>query len=100
MATYDNRVQDQIARIRPPQDNLQFEAQLLQTRQAKYDAGHKQLSDMYGKILNSGLTRDQNIQARDEFFKLIDSDLKKIAGMDLSKQSNVSKAQNVFSQIF
>jgi hypothetical protein len=55
---------------------------------------------MYGKILNAGLTRESNVEARDDFFKLIDGDLRKIAGIDLSKQSNVTKAQNVFSQVY
>jgi len=100
MATYLQGVQDNVEKVQPPQPNLQFEAQLLQARQAKYDAGHKKLSDMYGKILNSGLTREDNIKARDDFFKLIDQDLKKVAGMDLSLESNVSKAQQVFSQVY
>ena len=100
MATYLPGVQDQIERVRPPQPNLQFESQLLSARQSKYDQGHKQLSDMYGKILNAGLTRESNVEARDDFFKLIDGDLRKIAGIDLSKQSNVTKAQNVFSQVY
>ncbi|HUV85130.1 MAG TPA: hypothetical protein VMV86_05425, partial [Methanosarcinales archaeon] len=100
MATYLQGVSDQIEKVRPPQPNLQFQSQMLTARQSKYDQGHKQLSDMYGKILNSGLTRESNVEARDEFFKLIDSDLRKVAGIDLSKQSNVTKAQNVFSQIY
>jgi len=100
MATYIQNVQDKVATVRPPQTNWQFEAQLLSTRQAKYDAGHKKLSDMYGKILNSGLTRDINIESREEFFKLIDSDLRKVAGLDLSLDSNVSQAQHVFNQIY
>jgi hypothetical protein len=100
MASYIQGVQDNIEKVRPPQANLQFEAQLLQARQSKYDAGHKKLSDQYGKILNSGLTREDNIKARDDFFKLIDGDLRKVAGMDLSLESNVTKAQNVFSQVY
>lgn len=100
MATYIQNVQDKITSVRPPETDWQFEAQLLSTRQAKYDAGHKKLSDMYGKILNSGLTRENNIEARDEFFKLIDSDLRKVAGMDLSLESNVTQAQNVFNQVY
>jgi len=100
MATYLQGVTDKITSVRPPQPNLQFESQLLSARQSKYDQGHKQLSDMYGKILNAGLTRESNIEARDDFFKLIDGDLKKIAGIDLSKQSNVNKAQNVFTQVY
>lgn len=100
MATYLQSVQDRVEKVNPPQTDWQFEAQLLQTRQSKYDAGHKKLSDLYGKILNAGLSREDNIKARDDFFKIVDQDLKKIAGMDLSLDSNVSKAQNVFSQIY
>lgn len=100
MATYLQGVQDAVQSLRPPNPNLQFDAQLLATRQSKYDQAHSKLSKMYGTILNSGLSREDNIQARDEFFKLIESDLHKIAGMDLSKDSNVNKAQNVFKQIY
>jgi hypothetical protein len=100
MATYLQGVQDTVQAIRPPDPQLQFDAQLLATRQSKYDQAHSKLSKMYGTILNSGLTRDDNIAAREEFFKLIESDLHKIAGMDLSKDSNVSKAQNVFKQVY
>jgi len=100
MATYIQGIQDRVEKVNPPQTDWQFEAQLLQTRQSKYDAGHSKLSQMYGKLLNSGLTRDQNIQAREEFFKTIDQDLRKVAGMDLSLESNVSKSQNVFNQIY
>ncbi len=100
MATYIQNVQDKVTSVRPPETNWQFEAQLLSTRQAKYDAGHNKLSKMYGQILNAGLTRESDIEAREEFFKLIDSDLKKVAGIDLSLDSNVLQAQHVFSQIY
>jgi hypothetical protein len=100
MATYIPQVQDKVEKVHPPETNWQFEAQLLSTRQAKYDAGHKKLSDLYGKILNAGLTRENNIEAREEFFKLIDQDLRKIAGIDLSKESNVTQAQQVFNQVY
>lgn len=100
MATYIPQVQDKVTSVRPPQTDWQFEAQLLSTRQAKYDTSHDKLSKMYGEILNSGLTREGNIEAREEFFKLIDSDLRKVAGIDLSLDSNVSQAKQVFNQIY
>jgi hypothetical protein len=100
MSTYLKNVQDKVTAVRPPQTDWQFEAQLLSTRQSRYDAGHKKLTDMYGQILNAGLTRDENIQSREEFFKLIDNDLRKVAGIDLSLESSVSQAQNVYSQIY
>ena len=100
MATFERGVQDQLMAIRPPDDLMQFNAQVLTTGQSQYDQAHSKLSKMYGTILNAGLTREDNVLAREEFFKLIDQDLHKIAGMDLSKSSNVSKAQNVFKQIY
>lgn len=100
MATFLQGVQDHVRGIRPPDDNLKFDAQLLQSRQSAYDKNHKALSKMYGTILNAGLTRDDNIMAREEFFKLIETDLHKIAGMDLSLESNQVQASNVFKQIY
>lgn len=100
MATYLQGVTDAVTTLNPPDPNLQFNMQLLQMRQSKYDQAHAKLSKMYGTILNSGLTRDDNIAAREEFFKLVETDLQKIAGMDLSLDSNVSKAQNVFKQFY
>ena len=100
MATYLQGVTDSVTQLNPPDPGLQFNMQLLQTRQSKYDASHAKLSKMYGTILNSGLTRDDNIAAREEFFKLVEGDLQKIAGMDLSLDSNVSKAQGVFKQFY
>jgi hypothetical protein len=100
MATYLQGITDAVTVLNPPDPGLQFNMQLLQMRQSKYDQSHAKLSKMYGTILSSGLTRDDNIAAREEFFKLVEGDLQKIAGMDLSLDSNVAKAQNVFKQFY
>ena len=100
MSTYLQGVQDRVEYLRPPQQNLQQNAQMLQTMQSRYDQNHDRLSTMYGKILNTGLTRENNIKARDEFFKLIDTDIQKIGNLDLSKRSNQEKAEGVFQQIY
>jgi hypothetical protein len=100
MATYLQGVTDATTSLNPPDPGLQFNMQLLQMKQSDYDQSHAKLSKMYGTILNSGLTRSDNIAAREEFFKLVQGDLQKVAGMDLSLDSNVSKAQGVFKQIY
>jgi len=100
MATYLPQTQDAMEKVNPPQTDWQFEGGLLGTRQGKYDQGMNQARQLYGSILNAGLTRDSNIQSRDDFFKAVDQDLRKIAGMDLSKDSNISRAKKVFSQIY
>lgn len=100
MATYLQGITDQVNVINPPQIDAQFEMQLLQARQSKYDQAHAEVSKLYSSILNSSLSRTDNKEARDEFFKLIENDIKRIAQTDLSLQSNAKAAENLFSQIY
>lgn len=100
MATYLQGITDQVNVINPPQIDAQFEMQLLQARQSKYDQAHAEVSRLYSSILNSSLSRTDNKEARDEFFKLIENDIKRIAQTDLSLQSNAKAAENLFSQIY
>ena len=100
MATYIQGQVDYISQIQPTEPNLAFDAQILQTKQAKYDANHKKVSDLYGSLLNSAMTRSDNIQARDEFFKIINDDIKKMGGLDFSLDQNVQAAASVFQSIY
>lgn len=100
MATYLQGITDQVNVINPPQIDAQFEMQLLQARQSKYDQAHAEVSKLYSSILNSSLSRTDNKEARDEFFKLIENDIKRIAQTDLSLQSNAKAAENLFSQVY
>jgi hypothetical protein len=45
------------------------------------------------------MLRDGNIEARDQFFKTIDQDIKKMSGMDLSLTQNQDAAASVFNQM-
>lgn len=100
MATYLQGVTDYIPQIQPFRPDYNFLGNVLQTRQGKYDASKKQISELYGSLLNSPLSRDTNIKRRDEFFKVIDNDIKRISGLDLSLQQNVDQAQNVFKGFY
>jgi len=100
MATYINGVTDYIPQIQPFRPDYNFLGNILQTRQTRYDAAKKQVSELYGSLLNSPLSRDGNIKRRDEFFKVIDNDIKKISGLDLSLQQNVEQAENVFKGFY
>ena len=100
MATYIQGQTDYISQIQPTEPNLAFDAQVLQTKQTKYDANHKKVSELYGSLLNSALTRTDNIQARDEFFKIINDDIKKMGGLDFSLDQNVQAAAGVFQSIY
>ena len=61
MATYLQGQQDYVTQIQPTKPNLQFDAQMLGNLQNKYDAGHKKVSELYGSLLNSAMTRTDNI---------------------------------------
>jgi hypothetical protein len=99
MATYLPGVTDYIPQIQPFKPDYNFYANILQTKEAQYKAGYDKLSNIYGTLLNSEMLRDDNINRRTEFFSNIDNQIKKIAGLDLSKQQNISAAQKVFQPL-
>ena len=100
MATYIPGVTDYIPTIQPFQPDLNFFANVMQTRQTRYDAAKKKVNDQYGSLLYSPMLRDSNIKRREDFFKVIDEDIKKVSGMDLSLQQNVDQAVNVFKGFY
>ena len=100
MASYIQGVTDYIPQLQPFQPDYNFLANVLQTRQSRYDQAHKQLNKMYGTLLYSPMLRDDNIQQRDQFFKMIDQDIKKMSGLDLSLQQNTDAAGSVFKSIY
>lgn len=100
MATYLQGQADYISQIQPTEPNLAFDAQILQTKQSKYDANHKKVSELYGSLLNASMTRADNIQARDEFFKIINDDIRRMGSLDFSLDQNVQAAAGVFQSIY
>lgn len=100
MATYIQGLTDYVPQIQNFSPDYNFLSNILQTRQSRYDSGHKQLSNLYGTLLNSPMLRDENISRRGNFFKMINQDIQKISGMDLSLQQNVDKAMNVFKPFY
>lgn len=99
MATYIPGVTDFIPQIQEFQPDFNFYSKALDMKQGKFDANRERLSNLYGSLLNSPMLRDKNIEERDQFFKIIDQDIKRMSSMDLSKQQNVDAASAVFNQM-
>ena len=99
MATYIPGMTDYIPQIQEFQPDFNFYSKALDMKQGKFDANREQLSNLYGSLLNSPMLRDKNIEERDQFFKVIDQDIKRMSSMDLSKQQNVDAASSVFNQL-
>ena len=100
MATYIQGVTDYIPQLQPFQPDYNFLGNVLQTKQARYDAAHKQLSSLYGTMLNSPMLRDENIEKRNDFFKNINQDIQRMSGLDLSLQQNVDQASEIFKGLY
>lgn len=99
MATYIQGITDYIPRIQPFKPDFNYYSNILQTKEAQYQAGYEKLSNIYGTLLNSEMLRSNNIERRNEFFTNIDNDIKKISGLDLSKEQNVTAAQKIFQPL-
>lgn len=99
MATYIKGVTDYIPQIQPFRPDFNFYTQAMRFKQSQHDAAKKQLSDLYGSLLNAPMSREDNIAARDKFFKTIKEDINKLSGIDLSLQANVQQGQALFNQL-
>ena len=99
MATYLPGITDYIPQVQPFKPDLNFYNTVLQTKQSQQDAAMQQIGNLYGSILYAPLTAKDNIKRRDDFFKMIEQDLHKISGMDLSLPENVAIAESLFNPI-
>jgi hypothetical protein len=99
MATYIQGVTDYIPQVQPFKPDLNFYQGVLETKQGQYQAGYDRISNLYGTLLNSELSRTDNIGRRDEFFNKIQTEIQKISGLDLSRSENVNAARKVFQPI-
>jgi hypothetical protein len=100
MATYIQNVTEYIPQFQPFQPDLNFYNNVLQTKQTQYDSNYKQLNKIYGNYFYADLTHGDNIQRKEELLKNIDVSLKKVSGLDLSLEQNVTQATQVFKPFY
>jgi hypothetical protein len=100
MATYFQGVTDYIPQFQPFQPDLNLYANILQTKQTRYDSNYKALNQVYGQYYYADLTRDNNIERKEELIKNIDFNLKRVSGLDLSLEQNVVQAAQVFKPFY
>jgi len=100
MATYLQGVTDFIPEIQPFQPDLNFYGGLMQAKQNQYDQNWKSINKMYGQYMYADLTREPNIERKEEYLKDIEFNLNRVAGLDLSLEQNVSQASQVFKPFY
>ena len=99
MSQYVPGVVDYIPEIQPYKPNLNFFQQVLQTKEAQYQAGYSKISSVYGSLLDSPMLRSENIEQRNKFFNDVSNQIQKISGTDLSLSQNVDAAYKVFQPL-
>ena len=100
MARYPQGISTFIPQIQPYQVDFNFVNNVLQTKQAQYDQGWKQLNKLYGQIYYADLTHEDSKAKQKDIVKEIDFNLKRIAGLDLSLSQNVQAASQVFQPFY
>jgi len=100
MATYLQGVTDYIPDYQPFQPDLNFYGNLLQAKQNQYDTNWQSLNNLYGQLYGADLTHELNIKKKDELLKQIDFNVKRITGLDLSLEQNVTQAMQVFKPFY
>ena len=99
MSQYIQGVVDYIPMIQPFQPDFNLFTKVLETKDAQYKAGYDKLSSLYGTLLNSPMSREDNIELRNKFFNDISAQIQKISSLDLSKSQNVDAAYKVFQPL-
>jgi hypothetical protein len=99
MATYLQGITDYIPDVQPFQPDFNILGQALQTKEAQYQKGYDTISGIYGTLLNSQLTHNDNIERRDHYFTQIQNQIQKISGLDLSSPDNITAAKQVFKPL-
>jgi hypothetical protein len=100
MATYLEGAVDYIPQIQPFAPNLNLYANVLQTKQSKYDSNWKSLNNVYSQYFYADLTKEENQERRDDLMTAIDFNLKKVSGLDLSLEQNVRQAKQLFTPFY
>lgn len=99
MATYLPGITDYIPQIQPFKPDFNTYNQLMQVKQAQTDLGRKRVGSLYASLFYAPMTGEDNIKRRDDYFKMIEQDIKKISAMDLSLPQNQSAAMKIFDPI-
>ena len=89
-----------IPAYQPYQVDFNFVNQVLGYKQNQYDQNWKQLNKLYGQLYYADVTHDMSEQKKTALVKDIDFNLKRVSGLDLSLEQNVTQATQVFKPFY
>ena len=100
MSTYIKGANTYLPDIKPFTPDYKFLSAVLDTRTDKYDANYEALNNLYNKVVYADLSREDNINKRNQYTSTIAPQLEKVSGLDLSVMQNADMAKSVFAPFF
>ena len=100
MATYIKGVTDYIPQLETFKPDYKFMSDVLNVRQDRYDSNFKTLNNLYSKVVHAPLSREDNLETRNQYANTLSNGLKQVSGIDLSLQQNVDIAKGLFKPFF
>ena len=100
MATYIKGVKDYVPQLEVFKPDYKFLSDVLTVRQDRYDTNYKSINDLYSKVVYADMSREDNIEQREQYANQLSNGLKQVSGLDLSLQQNVDVAKGLFKPFF
>lgn len=100
MSRYPQGVSSFIPAYQPYEVDFNYVNQVLGYKQNQYDQNWKQLNKLYGQLYYADVTHDMSEQKKQALVKDIDFNLRRVSGLDLSLEQNVTQATQVFRPFY
>tara|TARA_R110001592_G_scaffold76455_1_gene230714 strand:- start:21843 stop:25061 length:3219 start_codon:yes stop_codon:yes gene_type:complete len=100
MARYPQGVSSFIPTYQAYQPDFTTMGKMLSIKQNQYDQSWKQLNKVYSSLYYSDTTHADSQEVKDQLKNEIDFNLKRVSGLDLSLDSNVQAASQVFQPFY
>lgn len=100
MGRYPQGVRSFIPSYQAYQPDFTSVAKMLKIKQNQYDQNWKKLNNVYSSLYFAETTHDESQKVKDQLKNEIDFNLRRVSGLDLSLEQNVTAAQQVFQPFY
>ena len=100
MARYPQGVTSFVPSYQAYQPDFTTMSKMLGIKQNQYDQNWDRLNQVYGSLLYGDTTHEQSQKVKDQLKNEIDFNLRRVSGLDLSREQNVQQALQVFQPFY
>lgn len=99
MATFIQGLTDTNPSLEYYAPDKEFVIDFLTVKQGQFNQARAEFNDIYSNLSSIDLTVDENRVRRDEFIKLANEEIKKLANVDISMPQNLAAAKRIFTPL-